>query len=901
MSEYARMGLSMKTNRLHNLTTQQIGWFLIVALVPLLIMGSMALFLAKDALTQEILRDLAYVGDIRKHQINDFFAERRHHLLNIAQSGQLISQFHQRHQRGYRTETLLRNNPNLPTLIQQWGMKNLVMISPNGVIFADLLQPDAIGIQLQGEFYSGSVLSNSFEQALANETISQPHHGYFEPYEHFSTFISVPIRERNQIIGIIAAEIDMTRLNLILSPRTEPSPKNSSGLLLATRDESGISLLHLDWEVPEPSEACRTYRRDNLHTLPMVQALQGDQGAGWNIDTACEPILVTWQPLEGLNLGMTLFKTKDEALATVDQLRTILFQTGSVAVLFALILAFLVSLPLIRPLLQLTQLTRKIAHGEPLQAAQQLLPKRIRINEIRELSDSIGKMLTTIDSHTQDLEEYQENLEHHVYYRTAALKKSQQEAEEANRSKSDFLARMSHEIRTPLNGIVGLSELLSETALNPQQQQFVESLSVSSRHLSELLNNILDFSKIEANKFTLHEFPFSLNEIIKQISIIVQMDAESKGLQFSSMVQSTIPDRLQGDAKVFRQVLLNLLSNAIKYTDQGKIALVITLEIDGETEITIRIRVSDTGQGIPAESQGSLFTPFNRLHSETVDSPSGTGLGLSITQSLVEQSGGEIWFQSNAQQGSDFFILLPLRIATEESTPIVTPPVPTSKQQQMTILLADDSKINRLVIESYLKDPAYHLITVEDGVEAVEAYRHEPIDLILMDIRMPRLNGIEATQQIRQYEQENSLPAAPIIAMTADVLDETRKRAFEAGCTHWLPKPTHKEQFFELLHQAVPSPAKTSHKEPAAVDQLTTMFMEDSLSKLEAMEQEFRQQNWEALAEAAHAVKGNALILGFEGIGTLMTTLQQHAEQSDADPIPTLLKQFRSEIEELET
>jgi len=161
--------------------------------------------------------------------------------------------------------------------------------------------------------------------------------------------------------------------------------------------------------------------------------------------------------------------------------------------------------------------------------------------------------------------------------------------------------------------------------------------------------------------------------------------------------------------------------------------------------------------------------------------------------------------------------------------------------------------------------------------------------------------GIEATQQIRQYEQENSLPAAPIIAMTADVLDETRKRAFEAGCTHWLPKPTHKEQFFELLHQAVPSPAKTSHKEPAAVDQLTTMFMEDSLSKLEAMEQEFRQQNWEALAEAAHAVKGNALILGFDGIGTLMTTLQQHAEQSDADPIPTLLKQFRSEIEELET
>lgn len=890
----------MKTKRLNNLTTQQIGWFLIVSLVPLLIMGSVALILAKEAITQEILRDLTYVGDIRKHQINDFFAERRNHLLNIAQSSQLISQVHHQQQRGYRAENLLRSNPTLPTLIQQWGMKNLVMISIDGTIFADLRQRDSVGIDLRGEFYSDSVLSQSFEQALKRGNVSQPHHAYFEPYERFSTFISAPIREHNRTIAVVAAEIDMTRLNRILAPQEEHASRNSSGLLLATGGDSGVSLLHLDWEVPTPDEQCRIYRRENLHTLPMIRALRGEHSAGWNIDTACKPILVTWQPLQGLNLGMTLFKTEDEALATVDHLRTILFQTGSVAVLFALILAFLVSLPLIRPLLQLTQLTRSISQGETLQEAQNLLPKRVRINEIRELSESIGKMLTTIDNHTQDLEEYQQNLEHHVYYRTAALKKSQQDAEQANRSKSDFLARMSHEIRTPLNGIVGLSELLSDTDLNTQQKKFVESLSVSSRHLSELLNNILDFSKIEANQFTLHEHPFSLKELIQQISTIVEMDAKQKGLQFSSMVQSSIPDRLMGDAKVFRQVLLNLLSNAIKYTDRGKIALVITLEIDGDTEITIRIRVSDTGRGIPPEAQKTLFSAFNRIHDEEENSPPGTGLGLSITHSLVEQSGGEIWFQSNAEQGSDFFILLPLRIAPEESLPTLTPIPQPGRQQQLTILLADDSEINRTVIENYLLDPIYHLISVEDGVKAVQTYQSETIDLILMDIRMPRLNGIEATEHIRQYEQQHKRPPVPIVAMTADVLDETRKRAMEAGCTHWLPKPTHREQFFNTLNQAAPGTATEPTPAATAEEQLTAMFLRDSLDKLSTMEQQIEEGEWNALAEMAHAIKGNALILGHSAIGETMAKLQRCSEHSKAEAAPQLLELFRSQIEAIQ-
>ncbi len=897
----------MKTNRLHNLTTQQIGWFLIVALVPLIIMGSVALFLAREALTQEILRDLTFVSEIRKHQIEDFFSERRHHLLNLSQSSQLVEQLQNYPVRNPRIHrTLLQNNPSLPTLIRQWGMKNLVLLSPEGYVVEDLLYPEITDIDLESGFYSESVLANSFKQARESGKISSPFHAYYEPYGHLATFMTAPVYRRNQLIGWVAAEIDLHNLNQLLTVRKQQQQLNhNSELLLATRNQNGIAMLHLNWNAPEPSDECRTFRMEQIDTLPMIRALRGEQGAGWNIDTACEPILVIWQPLQELNLGMTLFKTEDAALATVDELRHILFQTGSIAALFALLLAFLVSLPLIRPLLRLTQVTRSITLGEPLLKAHAQLPKRVRINEIRQLSESIGKMLITIDSHTQDLEEYQDNLEHHVYYRTAALKKSQQEAEEANRSKSEFLARMSHEIRTPLNGIVGLSELLAETTLTPQQQQFVESLTTSSRHLSDLLNNILDFSKIEANQFTLHIVPFSLQQLIQQISAIVQLDTGGKGLQFTSKVQPSIPDRLMGDPKVLRQILLNLLSNAIKYTDHGKISLVISLEIEGESEITIRIRVSDTGRGIPQTAQESLFSAFSRAHDEDENSPPGTGLGLSITHSLVEQIGGEIWFQSSEHEGSDFYILLPLRIATDEAeTALPALITSTRAPQQLTVLLADDSKINRLVIENYLAAPNYHLLSAENGAEALQRYQQEAVDLILMDLRMPVLDGIEATRLIRQHEQERGLPPVPIIAMTADVLEQTRERAMEAGCTHWLPKPASKEQFFSTLQQAsqtTPSTTDTINTttEREGSDHLTALFVQDSLQKLELMEQMSREQAWVQLAETAHALKGNALILGLDQAGATMAALQQQAEQERPDAVTALLQQFAQIIREM--
>ena len=385
------------------------------------------------------------------------------------------------------------------------------------------------------------------------------------------------------------------------------------------------------------------------------------------------------------------------------------------------------------------------------------------------------------------------------------LSETKQQAEEATKAKSRFLANMSHEIRTPLNGIIGTIDLLQHTTLNAEQEELMLSLKSSSTHLLEIVNDVLDISKIEADKLELFEGPCNLENIIQQVTAISspRLISLKKNIILTAAIQPGVESEIIADESRIKQVLINLVGNAIKFTESGEIKLEVNANMIDESLQELHFTVSDTGIGISEENIQSLFIPFTQIDSSATRKHSGTGLGLSICRKIIEEMGGRIWVESELGKGSTFRFIIPVQInlvrkSQQPQQRNAAGAISGTEIKPLKMLVAEDNNMNQLLATKMFKKIGYIIEIANNGKEAVEMTAKYDYDLVFMDIHMPEMDGIEATQRILNSGRAK-VPI--IIAMTANAVKEAEAEYLQLGMKDIVTKPFTIDQLRKVLEK----------------------------------------------------------------------------------------------------
>ncbi len=377
------------------------------------------------------------------------------------------------------------------------------------------------------------------------------------------------------------------------------------------------------------------------------------------------------------------------------------------------------------------------------------------------------------------------------------LQEARDRAEESSRLKSEFVAVMSHEIRTPLNSIIGIGALLADLPQSEEQKDLIRVLRQASENLGRLIDDILDFSRIEAGRLTLEERAFEMGAVVDRAIGLVRIQAQEKGLRLETDLARAPRGRLLGDPSRLEQILMNLLGNAVKFTEHGLVHLRVSTLREDSARAYVRFRVADTGIGIPAEFQGRIFESFTQADASMTRRYGGTGLGLAITKRLCGLMGGSIAVESLPGEGSVFTVELPFGIPAGAQADNGNGS--EAVRAGAVVLLAEDNADNRLLVRQFLRGQPIELHEVTTGSEAVGAVKERAFDVVLMDVRMPIMDGYEAVKRIRAWEEEQRRSRVPILALTANASREDVERSMAAGCDEHLSKPIDRRRLLEAL------------------------------------------------------------------------------------------------------
>jgi signal transduction histidine kinase/DNA-binding response OmpR family regulator len=536
------------------------------------------------------------------------------------------------------------------------------------------------------------------------------------------------------------------------------------------------------------------------------------------------------------------------------------------------------------------------------------------------------------------LHDHTQHLEERVQMRTRDLEEARRQAEAASKAKSDFLANMSHEIRTPMNGVLGMTELMLQGGLAPQKEKlYLSAIKDSADSLMLIINDILDFSKIEAGKFTLENNPFSLSDVVEHCLDGLLVRAEEKGLRVRHDVDAAVPICLVGDHGRLRQVLTNLVGNAIKFCKQGEISVDVRLDSRGRDDVMLHIRVTDTGIGIAEDACQRIFNQFEQADSSTTRKFGGTGLGLAICKKLVELMDGKIWVESRLGVGSCFHFTARFQLGNEELLLIDNDDTSNSnllRQTPLDILVVDDVEINRVLVQAMLEPFGHRITCAEDGRKALEIVTSKRFDIVLMDVQMPEMDGLQAARAIREFENAMDRSAhVPIVAMTAFAGNEDRQVCITAGMDDYLTKPIKLSKLVQQLNKHCYRPIESdeaSTKGTLAVSTLTAsladchetievfahkelqerlgghaemiprfvkLFCKGFLPQLDGLVNALAAEDADGVRRYAHAIKGSAGNISALRIQQTAAQIEQAAKEGDLTEAPQRLARMQQEYE----